>query len=914
MALFAELLAKLPKSKEKHMSAQGYALWICWNNNLDPVVMQTLQIYGGMFLKEEHNQSVWFFFNTDVFLALARLYVWAKFNKLSASAQLLSTRFHFGPKGEANIEIDAHLENQEIYPAENLEVWIHSKAQQHGTGIPGLTFKPSVARQGMASAAWFFLEADTRLPYSSSLGWYAILRPLGNPLDKNYQEKWPKMQQSIAEILKSNKFKFLVHEDFMIILVENLPMLRTWLRELLTLCEEVKTTNREEFWPHVSVAVDRKGLNFNTDLPKRVSLLWNKLSPDFPYMSYRTAYLLGDGFSIQDLRFSDNHKNLDTWCTISLDAANSNFNTIPVLMASKLLDSDEPCCFHCGINTHTSARCPTKKEKRYDSYLEGDNLGLDLKDVNTAFKEIEKNLSHDEVHGYEKTLAKTGTSKELLETIFDINFYAQARAMPYMWLNKTRDFSKDRESAELVRDESVAWEFYDKYIKADQADLTTLAKELKDNIVRNPRDMRLRTIYGFVAMNLGDYALATQSFKDAATLTAIPALQAWNEYLQARVAEIQGQYVNAISQYEQVQRVAPQWRDLEYRRFVCKVKMGFGEQALYSLSKLIQDIPTYFYRCLIDPELGRGQALILMHLFPQWKEAENIAKREIIAMQKLEERIKAWFPPPDPNYHVLSRYTDDLRKVAHIQNYMAFLQLKAKIPVCEKHIDDFIQKQTEELQERYKLYLANVQQVRDEASWFPFPKILRDFSDQFNDVATILNWAFTSNFHEPEVFQQAIAKTSEVEDLLRKLKQKLKLLRTVRDSTLFGVTFLKTFFWIELVCLILCFVGVPAIVMFGDEVGLGWLKNILASQQWEVQKVLLGIVTIISIGLATLRSTIIFERRRDKLIKEAKEQREKMQNERLERVRKKNKEKVDRIIKERKKEEELRIRRRLEDD
>ncbi len=911
MPLFSNLLAKLPKLKEKRMVVQGFALWICWHDTLDPVVNQTLQNYGGMFLKEDRDQSVWFFFNTDVFLALARLSVWAKFNSLEASAQLLSARFHLGLKREVHLEVEGRLENQQMYPDDTLQIWIHERAQEHGTGLPGITFVEAQAKQGVAQAVWYGIEADTRLPYTSSQGWYAFLRPLGNPLDKGYQEQWPQMQQAVADILEKHKLKFLVHEEFIIILIENLLVLRTWLREILSLCESIKTNNRETFWPHVNVVIDRKGFNFNSDLPNKVGLQWDKLSPDFPYMSYRTAYLLGDGFSIQDLRFSDNQNNIDSWCTVSLDNAASSFESIQVLMASQLLGNEGICCFHCGINTHKPHECPTKALKEYAPLLTPESTGLSLNDINESFRNIEKVLSAKGINGYEKLLGTEDNAKELLETIFEINMPSQVRALPHIWLTKGRDLGKKFEVETLERDDSLVWDFFDKFCNAAREDLLPLGKNVNDAVVRNPRDMRLRTLYGFIALGLENYDLALQSFKDAATLTNIPALQAYNEYLQARTSEIQGQYMTAISQYEQVLRVIPQWRDIEYRKIVCKVKMGFGEQILQSLTKLVEDSPIHFYRAMIDPEMGRGQALVLMHLYPLWKEAESTANSEKANVMVLDQRISNWFSDTDPNFHILNQGLNELKHLAEIDNYMAYLLLASQRSQYEKRMEEYIQRQIDELLERYKLYLASVQSVRDEAAWFPFPKVLKDFSANFNEVANILNWAFTSNFQEAEVFKQAQKNTVEVEKLIVKLKQKLKILRIIRDSTLFGVTLLKTFCWIELVGLLLCFLGIPAIVMFGDYVALGWLKNILASQQWEVQKVLLGIVTVIAFALAILRSTILFEKKRDKLLQEARDQREKMQNQRLEQVRRKNKAEAERLAKERKKEEERQMRLRL---
>ncbi len=908
MPLFADLLNKLPKSKETRMSAQGYALWISWQNTLDPNVTQTLQNYGGMFLVSDQEQSLWFFFNQDVFLALARLCVSARFNPITASLQLLSASFQLGVKREIGLEIEDSLKNQNVPLTGGLELWIHPSARQKSANTPGISFLQASPKEGMSDDKWTILEADTRLPYTSSQGWYAILRPLGNPLDKDYQHSWPHMQQAIANNLKENKLKFLVQDDFIMVLVDSLLVLRTWLHQQLSHNLNIKETDRDHFWPYVCAIVERKGLNFNSDLYKKVNLQWSKLTPDFPYLSYRTAYLLGEGFSIQDIGFSDTESNMDSWCTVMLNEGDVDVHSISVLMPSQFVNGDGENCFFCGINTHTALHCPTRSIS--PNVGQSTSIGPSLDEINESYKTIEKTLSAQGLEGYTEILQKNNSASSLLMSLFEINFASQMRAITYFWINKGRDIGKLREETTYARDESPAWEYLDKLQKTTGEDLSSLDKDIQAAIVRAPRDTRLRTIQGFLYIFRQDYPRALAAFKEAAALTPLPSLQAWNEYLQARIEEIQGNYVNAMAQYDQVLRVIPLWRDVEYRKVVCKIKLGFAEQALSQITKIIQDDPSFFNRCLMDPELGRGHLAILTHLYPLWQSAAQIAQKEKASIARLKERVTSWFPPTHPSFIILSTTISDIEKLAETQNYAAFLELAKRRPACQKEIDEFIKRQIDELQARYKHYLDDLQVIRDEASWFPFPKILREFSADFNHAASIINWAFASNFNEAENFNQAQKNTEEIETLLRKLHRKLKLLRTVRDSTLFGLTLAKTFFWIEAVGLTLCFFGIPAIVYFGDSIGLNWLKQILASQQWEIQKILFGIITVVSLAIAALRATIIFDKQKEKLLNDAREQRERLQNERLERIKKKQQIEADKRKKElqREKEKQQRLR------
>ena len=67
--------------------------------------------------------------------------------------------------------------------------------------------------------------------------------------------------------------------------------------------------------------------------------------------------------------------------------------------------------------------------------------------------------------------------------------------------------------------------------------------------------------------------------------------------------------------------------------------------------------------------------------------------------------------------------------------------------------------------------------------------------------------------------------------------------------------------------------------------GLLWLQRLVKVNFWELQKVLVSIISITALGVASLRTTLIFEKRRDKMLDEARSQREELQRIRLERAR-----------------------------
>ncbi len=903
-----QLLNQFPQNNEIHMSTMGHALWVSWNGAVPSALNQTLINYGGMLLASSSDQSIWFFFTNDVFLALARLSIWGKFNALPVAVELFPARLQFSPKREVSLSVDGILSSQEMHPRDNLDIFIHPTTRENVSLLPGFTFDRASLRQGMAALEWLSPTVDERLPYSSTQSWFMIIHPLGNAVDKEFQQGWGNMFQKLESLLHEHKAKSIVQEGFVMISMEDLLMLRSFLKDYLKIFDEEKQSGGA-YWPCVSVIADRKNLNFNSELPKKIGLKWDSLMPDFPYASYRNAYLLGDSFIVRDLRFTG-QTSMDSWCNVLLDDNFISTRSVPLIMASHLAGTSESSeCFYCGLANHAPSECPTRSHfpTRKDAW---DNVAsMDLDAINESFRKIELLLASKGVQGFEILLEKKENPAKLLEAIFDINSISQLRNVPKNWLYKLREPDPDEEAP--VRDDSPAWELMEKFARTPVEHLPALDKEVKDAITRHTRDTRLRMIRAFIQIERNDFNQALSLFREAAAITPSPALQAWNEYLQGRLFESQGQFSQASAMYTQVLRVMPQWKDVTYRGIVCRVKMGFAEQVQDQIIALIRSEPEFFNRFLIDPGLERGRLLILSSLYDLWEDARKNSQSERNALGALTERLGAWFPEEHPVQARLGQQIHQLNTIGQVDNYMAFFKMVKYRPQLEKELNDSIQREVDEMRNRYKSYLDVLEEIRDEASWFPFPSALKDFSADFNESAGIINWAFSSNFGESETFKKAQSSMPRLDKLLRQLKRRLKFLRSVRDGTLFGMTLFKTFIWIEIIGLLLCFLGVPAIVFFGEQIGLGWLKYLIGDNQWSIQKVLVIIITIIALGTAALRSTLSFEKKREKLLEEARRQREKYQATRIETIRKQRRAEARKLEKERKEAEKKEVKRQL---
>ncbi|SDF91511.1 hypothetical protein [Desulfovibrio legallii] len=895
MAQLSQLLARLPECREVRMSAMGHVLWVCWQGELAPAVGQTLLNYGGMQVGAASEQALWFFFTDDVFLALARLQVWGNFNELSAGIELMPGRLQLGRRQEANVLLDAALQNQEMLVTDKLDVWVHPKSREGKNTLPGISFERHAARQGMAAADWSGMVVDVRMPYASTQSWFAILHPLGSPVDKAFQSGWSAMFKRLETLLQHLKIKSIVHETFVMLALENLLMLRTFLRDYLHSFD--KEHSEGGYWPCVCVVADRNNLNFNIDLPKKIGLQWDNLMPDFPYLSYRNAYLLGEGFTVQDLRYTGEQMSVDNWCNVLLDENSLSGRSIPLLMPGQLTAGNGVGCFYCGVHSHEAAQCPTRTSPPSRPAVWDRLAEMDLEAVNEGFRQIEQGLAAKGVAAYAALLAGGDPAATVLEAVLDLNGACQLRNVPRRWLYRSHD--PDLEGETPARDDSPAWALLDALASTAPEGLGDLEKRIVQTIARHQRDPRLRMVLAFAQVERGEPGRALDSFREAAALTPSPALQTWNEFLQARLAEEQGQFGSAIEQYAQVWRVMPQWREAKYRGIVCKVKMGFTEPVLDQIVKLVREEPAYFNRVLIDPALERGRLLILSALYDLWEEARKKAEAERVCINDLRARLDAWFPADHPVQLQLGESLGKLEALSNVSNYLAFLKVVEDRPTLEKELDAAIEQQVEDLRNRYKYYLDILQEIRDEASWFPFPTALRDFSREFNAAAGVINRAFACNFREAESFKRVQAETPRLAELLRELRKRLQTLRMVRDGTLFGLTMARTFIWVEAVGLLLCFIGVPVVVFWGDALGLGWLKRILGADQWSIQKVLILIVSVIALGVAALRTTLTFDRKREKLLEQAREQREKAQRVRLEKIKRQRRAEAEKAARER---------------
>ena len=873
MPLFKSLLqaqAVIAQGQERRQ-AEGLVVWLTWRGELNPSVVQTIQEYGGLCLAQEDQQSLWFFFQIDGFLSLARLQLWGRLQAMPLTVVVMKGLLVFGESRSRQLRLEADLlaQNQDVPLGFN--VWLHADVVPMAKGLPGLSFEEDAQPEGLAKAKWHRLTADSRLPYQSSMGWYCIFKPLGNPLEKGFQLGWREFFNELENILIRQKFKYTLHNNFLLFPLDNLRLLRAWCTDFFNLINRLKESDEErgKYWPCVMVIVDKRGLNFNNELPDKIPLDWDQLMPDFPVMTMRNGYLMSNEFMVHEVRFAASAGSMDDWCSVSPvpedgDAA----GTVPVDISVSLVSGKNAQCFYCGLRSHKPAQCPSRQLREWSPDAWKKLAAVDFATMNAAFKEIDDQMA---TSGDEALLALLqageGTGHDLARAVFEINSPVQHNSMRRVWLSSSRDpglgFGRPN-----MPDDNPIWRILD---NVPTGELIPLEKEVLSVGQRFLRDYRFKVLNGFLALDREDPLRAEALWKEAELLCHTPLQMSHLHFLQARLTEISGKYENAGLMYQAILNLTPDWGEPVYRHIVCLIKMGFADQAMPRLFSLIDRDPNIFNRILIDPEVERGRVQILAGLYSLWLDTKEQATNEIQSLGHLRMELGTWFSPEHKFAIKASERIDALLAVSGVANFVPYQRLIKSRLVLEKAMQDEISLEARDLRNKFKSFAQRLNRVTEEAAWFPFPRLLVEFNRSHNKISHNLNWALGANLQVADNFSKAQKTAEQLGETLSKLESKIKFLKIIRDSTLFTFITGKAFLWMEVIALILIFAGLPLFLYYGEKSDWPFVRQLMYQDKWEMQKVLVIFTSFIALAVAALRTAAVFEKRRDKLLQKGKD-------------------------------------------
>ncbi len=879
------ILDSQPTIHEEMLSSDGICVWIIWGDQgHHSNALEILQDAGALEIVSVANQSLWFFFNPEVTInTLAKLDLWGKQFSIGITTFAFPGRLSIGVDQVKAVDIpDEYRYLKAQASATRGYVYVHPNYGSLAASIPGLSIFEVKGLKQKGNTAWKIITTERRLPFSADQGWYAFVRPLGNPIDKQYQKGWQTLFYYLELFITQNKLKYSIADNFLIIPIDNLTILREWMRAISTTLITIKEQHSDAYWPCINVVIDKNNLNFTPELPKKVNIDWEDLSPDTPYISYKNAFVLGEEFKIQDLLYSSTNSSIDSFCTVQLKQ-NTEITSISVVLPEVLLPKHKPC-FYCGASNHSPMLCPSKKvEPVSPQYFEELN-DINLTNLNVALREIDKRIAKRGVAAYGEMIAENDTAGKILKAVFAINHVIQLPNVSRIWRITSREIeSNPEETPEHLADPNNI--LLQRFAKCPPQDMHGFERECVQLLQQSPKNWQLQCIMGFIQMEKGDLDRAAQFWRDADGLCTITLHQAWLKYLIGRAREIQGHYIDAIEIYQHSVRLLPGWKDPLYRIQVCNLKRGLTEKVARELAESVSKNPYLFHKVILDPELIRGQNHLLSLLQRLWKEAYNKFFVERTALEALNSDIQEWFTKETNPIPEQSENVQHLLKLGEIKNYLLFLEIAKERPAIEAEITEAINNEITKLKNSYENALLKVEYIRDEMSWFALQKTFTNFNNLFNNCAKILNWAFGSNFTIPRVYKEAKAKLEILEKQVVELDKKLKVLRMVRDITLFFMLTMRTFLKLSMFFVPLGIICIFVAIFFGNQLGLGQLQNIIKTNFWSLAKVMFSITLMLSLGMASLKTTVIFEKRRRELIEKAKEFREKRQHARVEKAR-----------------------------
>lgn len=853
------------------VQADGYALWMVWQGGVNPVVLQTMEDYGGFKAAEEGDQALWFFFSTDALLAAARLGVWARFNSLPLVLLIFPARFVYGQAGDKNLIINEELWKLSVEPPDGFGIFAHNSVGHAVETSPGLKLVNKEVLPSLEPDAWSLLEVDPRLPYQSPLAWYTVLRPLGSPQDKAFHQGWREFLSQLEALLQRNKLRFSVHESTLMFPVDSLRQVRLWCRDVLSLIIRLKEEMPDQYWPCAMAIVDRKGLTLNEDLPNRIGVSWEHMVPDYPHMSLRNALMLGPDFAAHAVRFAPVTHHPDDWASVSLSRDQSgNAGAIPHLVPVKMVLGDHEHCFYCGQRSHVSRDCPSRRLDPQEPGIWPQMARLGFSSMRDGVRHIDSALAECETpeewsEKVAELLREEDATGIMARAFYDIGRPLQLRAVGTFWRARNKDLQKLNKNMAPM-DNSPVWAFLAEFPDKDASEAE---REIKELLVKYAKDFRLYTLRGYLAMERGDGQKAEQYWKEAEVYSPHPVLQAWHALLQARSLECRGMFTQAEQMYEQVLRSCPSWHDAEYRKAVCRIKVGFPESAITTIMSLIERNGHFFNKALIDPEMERGCIQVLACLYRLWTETEARAKEETGRLERLRDELGAWFLPENEFAGQMAERIEKVLQLTVFSNFVAFQMLVSGRAQIDRDLQQYVLQETRDFKNRFRGYSEKLKVIHDESAWFPFPRTLVEFNRNYNEGAANINWAMTAHLHTPDAFRKAQLLDKTEADRLKKLEGRLKFLRIIRDSTLFMLSMTQTFLWLEVVCIVFIFVLLPLILIYGDKVGLEMVAGALAKERWQIQKVLFILVSFLALGIAGLRTLFRFETIRDNILAKA---------------------------------------------
>ena len=868
MYQIASLFENFPIVSHSRMVNRGFGVWMVWGETLDDSIVRSMNDFGGMIMSKGHNQAYWFFFSNDVFRVVARLEIWARLNPMSVFIQIMPATLLVDYKLNLSLKVADEFTNQEVALPTEFEVIVHPQLSDEIKSISGLNLEEVRSPSGVSKSGWLSLVPDQGLGYDSVQSWYFIMIPVGNPSDKDFIKGWRSFFSEIQVLMQRLGIQYITSDVKVILPIGSLSLLRSFLKELVSLINRVRTSEGEDvsYWPSVMALVPQLNMSFNDEILRKVNLDWDKLTPDCPHLRYRDAFLLGKDFAVNEVRFGSEQENLDGWCHVSLKSGveSEAAEVMEVTISRRVSIGEYDECFYCGMKNHLPSNCPSRKLSGLDQRDWKQLAAIDNERFNEGFQNIDLIMQGKEnITDEFSNLVLKGKGYEgiISKALFGINAVSQLRTLYMVWRCRGKEWPKGireqgPEEGELI------WSAYDSLVTGSLSDAETLTKNA---MIRFSRSYQPRSLIGFLELETGNNEQAYFYWQEAERLSFSPLQQAYFIYLQGRMLEVTGDFAEASNTYRRAVRTCPEWLDPQYRRAVCMVKMGFAEQAISYFEEIISKDPNYFNRVAIDPELDRGRLTVMSAMGQLWEAAEAEAKDVAAGMDTLAADISQWFVEGHEFAEEAAKFMERMGKLAKIKNFVAFRHLILGIERLTEEIDKRVEYEIKVINKKLEIYREELKDIQREASWFPFPKLLTEFNGDFNYCADKIYWIKTQHLNQAENFRKSQQYLNQIDDRLKKLKSRLVTLRVVRDSTLFIMLLGRSFIWLEVLFLGIALLCIPGLIYYSKHIESNFLIDMIIRQKWEFQQGLILILSILALAISAFRAAVVFEKRKREL-------------------------------------------------
>lgn len=862
------LTDKFPEVSDTRMTGMGFGVWIIWKDELSSAVPRTLNEFGGIKLAEAPNQAFWFFFNNQVFPAMARLYLWSELNPLALFVQVIQAKLIIGSNLEISASVSQELAQQYISAPNDFEVWVHSRFQGHIMNFPGLSVKESAPLGGMAKNLWTRLHVDTSSKYSfaPNLSWIFFIKPENRRI-ANFKSRWKKFTERILKIQERLKANYKVTDtDFILVELNGLDQMRAWCREVLSFLAKHKDSKDDEYWPCVMAAAEKKeGMPLADDLPSRIGPDWNALTEGELYIPFRSGLLMGPEFIVRDAAVGMVHEEVTDYFRLTLveTAQTSYEGSLEICLPKNFVSGSKNHCFYCGLKNHDPLECPSRQIMNLTPGIWDQVAKLSVQQMDKALREVDSSLAGKNVlDGLTNLLHGTKPPQLMTQALFDHMSGFQHRMMRVAIRTKARDYPQALKNLAEMADDPV-WSALEN-LRHNNYD--HVQKVLNQAGQKSSRDCRVPALRALLRLEQGDLKGAREAFRIAKSLAATPFQMSYTSFLDARLYEIQENYERALSMYNQALSHSPEWWDIKYREAVCLAKMSYSEQALSAIDELISKDWHYFNRSILDPELVPIREHLLTMLWPEIRKSERYAKMEKRNLNKAGEKLNTWYDQNSSIYKEISSRIENLDQASEVDNFVAYNQMIRGVRNLERDLQKKIENDIEHANRKIKGFRDRIESLRKEVSWFPFPRLLRGFNKDYNFCAARLKrtGGKVQNPAELKMMQSSI---EEIEERLDRMEKRLLSIKTLRNASLFVLILSKRFLILETIGIILSLLVVVPGLFFAQQIGLPWIDVSTIGSKWQFQKGVMLIITLFALGISSVWAAASFERMKSKYFK-----------------------------------------------